>query len=397
MLRATLTAGPGPLVPLNEDKASRYHRLRRRAELLGAAAAGAVLLALVLTGAALTLRERGSGVGTVIGRGFEEPGTVAGVALLLSALLHLVELPFAWYLGYWLEHRYGLSTQTPRQWLRDHVIGALVSTVVAVAGASVVYATLRWSADWWWAMSAALLAVAMVGLVQVTPVLLLPLFYRFKPLDRPSLVERLLALAARAETRVVGVYEWTLSAHTRKANAALAGMGRTRRILLADTLLADYSDDEIEVILAHELSHHVHHDLWRGMALQTLLLVAGFFVAHLVLVAFAAPLALRGIDDPAGMPLILLTAGVCSAAFLPVANAMSRTQERRADRFALDLTRQAPAFISAMKRLSQQNLAEERPSRLVQWLFYSHPPIRERLQAAREWAAAQPGSRSEVA
>ena len=140
---------------------------------------------------------------------------------------------------------------------------------------------------------------------------------------------------------MVGVYEWTLSAHTRKANAALAGMGRTRRILLADTLLADYSDDEIEVILAHELSHHVHHDLWRGMALQTLLLVAGFFVAHLVLVNLAAPLALRGVDDPAGMPLLLLTAGVCAVAFLPVANAMSRTQERRADRYALDLTRQA--------------------------------------------------------
>ena len=365
--------------------------------MLGAAAAGAVLLSLVLTGASLYLRERGSGVGTIIGRGFEEPGTVAGMALLLSVILHLVELPFAWYQGYLLEHRYGLSTQTARQWLRDHATGALLSTIFAVAGASVVYATLRWSAEWWWAMSAALLAVAMVGIVQLTPVLLLPLFYRFKPLDRPSLVERLLALAARAETRVVGVYEWTLSAHTRKANAALAGMGRTRRILLADTLLADYSDDEIEVILAHELSHHVHHDLWRGMALQTLLLVAGFFVAHLVLVNLAAPLALRGIDDPAGMPLILLTAGICSVAFLPVANAMSRTQERRADRFALDLTRQAPAFISAMKRLSQQNLAEERPSRLVQWLFYSHPPIRERLEAARAWAAAQSDPRTEVA
>ncbi len=382
---------------MNEDKASRYHRLRRRAEILGTAAAGAVLLALVLTGASLYLRERGSGVGTIIGGGFEEPGTVAGVALLLSAILHFVELPFAWYQGYLLEHRYGLSTQTARQWLRDHATGALLATIFAVAGASVVYATLRWSVEWWWAMSAALLAVAMVGIVQLTPVLLLPLFYRFRPLDRPSLVERLLALAARAETRVVGVYEWTLSAHTRKANAALAGMGRTRRILLADTLLADYSDDEIEVILAHELSHHVHHDLWRGMALQTLLLVAGFFVAHLVLVNLAAPLALRGVDDPAGMPLILLTAGVCAVAFLPVANAMSRTQERRADRFALDLTRQAPAFISAMKRLSQQNLAEERPSRLVQWLFYSHPPIRERLEAARAWAAAQSDPRTEVA
>ena len=113
----------------------------------------------------------------------------------------------------------------------------------------------------------------MVVLAQLAPVLLLPLFYRFKPLDRPALVERLLALAARAKTRIRGVFEWTLSAHTKKANAALTGMGHTRRILLSDTLLADYSDDEIEVVLAHELSHHVHHDLWRAVAVQAALLV----------------------------------------------------------------------------------------------------------------------------
>ena len=98
---------------------------------------------------------------------------------------------------------------------------------------------------------------------------LLPIFYKFKPLDRPALVDRLMALATRARTDVVGVFEWVLSGHTRKANAALAGMGRTRRILLSDTLLADYSEDEIEVILAHELAHHVHRDLWRGIAVQT--------------------------------------------------------------------------------------------------------------------------------
>jgi STE24 endopeptidase len=312
---------------------------------------------------------------------------VALFTILLTFLLQVVELPFAYFQGFVIEHRYGLSNETRGQWVRDQAKGLALGVLFGVAGASLVYWTIRSFPDWWWAVSAGALAIVMVGFVQLAPVLLLPLFYSFKPLERPDLVERLTRLAARARTRIAGVYEWTLSAHTKKANAALAGMGRTRRILLSDTLLADYSDDEIEVVLAHELSHHVHHDLWRGVALQTALLFVGFFVASRALTAFSDPLELRGLDDPAGLPLLMVAGGVCSFVFLPIANAMSRAHERRADRYALDTTRQPAAFISAMKRLSQQNLAEEHPSRVVQWLFYSHPPIRERIDAARRWTA----------
>jgi STE24 endopeptidase len=346
---------------------------------------GAVLLALLVTGASLYLREIGSILGSIIGRGFEEHGTVAGYAIGLWILLSIIELPFAVYQGHVLEHRYGLSNQTLGRWARDQAKGALVTMPLVVIAATVVYAALRWHADWWWVASAVVFAGAMVGIVQLAPVLLLPLFYSFRPLDRPALAERLVKLAARTRTHIVGVYEWALSAHTKKANAALAGMGRTRRILLADTLLAEYSDDEIEVILAHELSHHVHHDLWRSIAVQTIGLFGGFFAAHLALRAFADPLALRGMDDPAGLPLLLLAGGISSFLFRPIANARSRAHERRADRFALDTTGQPAAFISAMKRLSQQNLAEEHPPRWVQWLFYSHPPIRERIEVARAW------------
>jgi STE24 endopeptidase len=182
------------------------------------------------------------------------------------------------------------------------------------------------------------------------------------------------------------VFEWVLSGHTRKANAALAGMGRTRRILLSDTLLADYSEDEIEVILAHELAHHVHRDMWRGIAVQSVILAGGFFAASLVLRAAADRLSLRGISDPAGLPLLLLAGGVWSFLAMPIANAVSRAQERAADRYALATTRNVDAFVTAMKRLSQQNLAEEYPSPMVRWLFYSHPPIRERIDAARAFA-----------
>jgi len=386
----------------NEDKASRYHRLRRRAELAGTITAALVLFTVLLSGASLRIREQAAMFGMAIGRGFEEPGTVVAVGIVLALLMYAVEVPFAFYQGYLLEHRYGLSNETIGQWARDQAKAAVVTVIVATLGASIVYATLRWNPSWWWAASAAIFVVATIGFVQIAPVLLLPMFYSFKPLDRPRLVERLVSLAERARARVIGVYEWALSAHTKKANAALAGLGHTRRILLSDTLLADYSDDEIEVVLAHELSHHVHHDLWRSMALQTLVLFAAFFVAHLALAAFADRLTLRGLDDPAGLPLLILVGGASSFVFLPIANALSRAHERRADRYALEMTRQPAAFIGAMKRLSQQNLAEEYPSTMVQWLFYSHPPIRQRIEAARAWDAQHAtgtlrADRSEVA
>lgn len=368
---------------MNEDKATRYHRLRRRADVLGTAAAGIVLLALSLSGGGARLRELAAALSQWGPGALNDVVMVMLVTVALMLILALIELPFAYYHGHLLEHRYGLSTQTARHWVSDQIKGVLLGITLAAVGTTVVYYALRaWPADWWW-ISAAAFAAATIGLAQLAPVVLLPIFYKFKPLDRPTLVARLMKLAGAARTNVNGVFEWVLSSHTRKANAALAGLGRTRRILLSDTLLADYSDDEIEVILAHELAHHVHRDLWRGIAVQAVVLFGGFFLASRLLLLIAGPLGLRGISDPAGLPALLLLGGVWTFALLPLVNAISRSQERAADRYALATTRNVDAFVTAMKRLSQQNLAEEYPSPLVRWLFYSHPPIRERIEAAR--------------
>lgn len=368
---------------MNEDKATRYHRLRRRADLLGTAAAGVVLLLLSLTGGSARLRELGAAISQWVPESLNDVVMVILVTILVMLILAIIELPFAYYQGHLLEHRYGLSTQARSHWFSDQGKGVLVGIALAGLGTSVVYFALReWPDHWWW-ISAAVFAAATIGLTQLAPVVLLPIFYTFKPLERPALVERLLKLAARARTHVNGVFEWVLSSHTRKANAALAGLGRTRRILLSDTLLADYSEDEIEVILAHELAHHVHHDLWRGIAMQSVALFGGFFVASVLLAALADPLDLRGLSDPAGLPALLLIGGIWTFLLLPVVNAVSRAQERAADRYALTTTRNVDAFVTAMKRLSQQNLAEEYPSQIVRFLFYSHPPIRERIDAAK--------------
>ena len=371
---------------MNEDKSTKYHRLRRRADLLGTALAGIVLLGLSFTGGAHRLRELSAALAQWVPGGFDDALTVAVLTVALLLLLQAVEFPFALYQGHTLEHRYGLSTQTLRGWLTDQAKGVALGAVLGVAAASIVFAALRNAPEQWWWICAAVFAVATIGIAQLAPVVLLPIFYKFKPLDRPSLVEKLMGLATRARTDVVGVFEWVLSSHTRKANAALAGLGKTRRILLSDTLLADFSEDEIEVILAHELAHHVHRDLWRGILLQAIGLLGGFFMADRILRAAANSLQLRGISDPAALPLLMAIFGAWSFLLMPVVNAVSRAQERAADRYALTTTRNVDAFVTAMKRLSQQNLAEEHPSSIVRWLFYSHPPIRERIDAARAFA-----------
>jgi STE24 endopeptidase len=215
----------------------------------------------------------------------------------------------------------------------------------------------------------------------------MPIFYRFQPLDREALRERLLTLSRRARVPVLGVFEWGLGEKTSRANAALVGAGRTRRILVSDTLLKDYSDDEIEVILAHELAHHVYHDIWTALALEAAVVAAALYIAHLAATHASPALGLGGPADLAALPLMILAGGAASMLLAPLSNAWSRHNERRADRFALSLTGRPEAFVSAMKRLGAQNLADERPSRVVYWFFHTHPTMDERIAGARELTA----------
>jgi STE24 endopeptidase len=289
----------------------------------------------------------------------------------------------AFYRSFVLERRYALSTESARAWLRDHLKVVGITLAFALVAVHVVYTLIAWSPVSWWLPAAAAATAATMLLTTLAPVLLFPLFYKLTPLDRPQLTERLVALSKRAGVPVLGVYAWGLGAKTRRANAALVGSGGTRRILLSDTLLAQYSDDEIEVILAHEMAHHVHHDIRNGILLEFGLLLAAFYAASAALLAWWQPLGLSGPADPAGLPLLLLAGGAVMLAAAPLVHAFSRRNERSADRFALALTGQQEAFVTAMRRLGAQNLAEEAPSRLAVWLFHTHPPIEQRVAAAR--------------
>jgi len=377
---------------VNEDKASRYHRLKRRCAVLSIAVTGLILAGLMASGASAALRDlayragdgwAADGAAGGRGPGGFSPTAVALYAILLALVQEATALPFALYRHFLLERRFGLSSEPLGAWIRDHLKAAGLGLMFGITGAEVIFLSMAWWAKWWW-LGSSVAFMAAIGLTaSIAPVVLLPLFYRFTPLDRESLRARLVALSARAGIPVLGVYEWKLGQKTRRANAALVGTGVTRRILVSDTLLAEYSDDEIEIILAHELAHQVHHDIPKAIVVEWGLLLAGFFAGSVLLDAAWAFAGLSGPYDVAGLPLLLLAAGGTSVAATPFVNALSRRAERRADQFALSLTRQPGAFVSAMRRLAVQNLAEERPSRRSLWLFHTHPPIDQRILAAK--------------
>jgi STE24 endopeptidase len=379
---------------MNEDKASRYHRLKRWCHVASLGWALVLFAALLWSGASAAMRDAAErSAASLLGHGGGR-GSVA-VVFYVGFLLLLNEvgsLPLAFYSGFFLEHRYGLSNERAGRWLVDQVKSFALGFVLSSAAATIVYAAIRYSPHGWWLPAGLMLAAIVAGLTNIAPVLLLPIFYQVKPLNRESLRVRLVDLADRAGATVLGAYEWGLGAKTRKANAALAGLGTTRRILVSDTMLAEYSDDEIEVVLAHEIGHHVHGDIWKGILFESALILAGLYVARRVLEGLAPALGFRGSADVGAMPLLLLASGAVSFVMLPLAHAMSRAFERSADRFALTLTRNPAAFVSAMRRLAAQNLAEEQPSRLVQMLFYSHPPVCERIAAAQAFGTT--GARS---
>jgi len=371
---------------VNEDKATRYNRLKRRIGIISVAWSVVFLLAMVVSGGSIALRDGAAATATAIfPAAITRSATVVVYVLLFTLLNEAGSLPLAFYGGFVLERRYGLSRQPIGAWLVDQLKSLGLGLLLGSAAAVILYALIARFPFGWWLPAAAVFALLIVGLANIAPLLLLPLFYSVKPLNRETLRARLVALGERAGARVVDAYEWGLGEKTSKANAALTGIGGSRRILVSDTMLAEYSDDEIEVVLAHELAHHVHGDLWKGLVFETVLILAGFFAASWLL-RLAVPLARLGSTaDIAGLPLLLLAAGAVSLVALPAAHAMSRAHERSADRFALKLTGNGAAFISAMRRLAAQNLAEEEPSEVVQWLFYSHPPIRERIAAAQSF------------
>ncbi len=295
------------------------------------------------------------------------------------------------YYGFRIEHRYNLSNQRIRSWLWDQAKTWLITLVIGTVLVELIYWTIRTSPQHWWMIAWVVFILLSVFFAQIAPVVLFPLFYKFKPLENDSLRTRLLRLSDRAGTHVREVYEWELSEKSKKANAALAGLGATRRIILADTLLQNYSDDEIESVLAHELGHHVHKHIMKGIAVEVVVSFFGFWITSEILHYAVDTLGMfDSLHDFANLPLLVLASTVMSFLLMPLMNAYSRSKEREADRYALEAIPDVAPFITSMNKLADQNMAEREPSRFVEWFFHSHPAISKRIAAAEAWRASQP-------
>lgn len=367
-------------------RAKRYHRTRRILSVAGFALDLALLVALLATGWSVTFRvwaERASG----------HPAAALLVYLVIFGLVtKCAGLPLDFLGGYWLEHRYGLSNLTKRGWIKDQLKALAVGGALAVLGLEFLYWTLRRWPAYWWVITAAVFVGLFILLRNLAPVLIFPIFFKFKPLENPALTERLVGLCRRAGTRVRGVFEWKLSEKSKKANAALVGLGNTRRIILADTLLDKFSEDEVEAVLAHELGHHVHRHVFQGMALQAGATFLGLYLAGVVLRRVSPFFGFRGPADFANLPLLALVATGLSLLLLPAVNAHSRAMERQADAYALGAIPRSAAFVSCMEKLAEMNLAERRPHPWIEFIFYSHPSIEKRVAFGANFSRARGGA-----
>ncbi len=305
--------------------------------------------------------------------------------VLLMLAYQIITLPLAYY-GFTLSRRYGLSTMSPLTWFVDLAKGFGLSLVLEVCAFELIYLLLAVQPQTWWLWVALVMLFFSVVMANLAPVLIFPIFYKFKPLPDGELTQRLVALAERANTRIRGVFTMEMSSKTTAANAALMGLGNTRRVVLGDTMLDRYSVDEIEVVLAHELGHHVHRDIWKLILSQTILTLGSLYFANLVLHWVVGLHAYLALSDVATMPLLFLLMGVFGLIVMPLGNSYTRMIEYQADEYALESTRKVEAFKSAMSRLANQNLAEAEPPQLVEILFHDHPSIGKRLRHADAFA-----------
>jgi STE24 endopeptidase len=368
-------------IPVDTPEARRYNRIRRWLSMADLVLGFAFLVVLLVTGWSGALRDYAVQLAP------EQYSIQVFFYVLMLLVISKILAVGVEYYGFRLEHRYHLSNQKLRSWIWDELKGWLLGLVLGTLLVELLYFTIRQSPQHWWIVAWFAFMALLVLFAQIAPIVFLPLFYKFEPLENDNLKDRLIRLSERAGTRVRGVYEWKLSEKSKKANAALTGLGATRRIILADTLLQNYSDDEIEAVLAHELGHHVHKHILKSIAVQAGITLLGFWAANTVLhYAMERSHLFETMSDFANLPLLVLVSTVLSFLLMPILNSYSRFNERQADRYCFQSITTVAPFISSMNKLAEQNLAERAPGKWVEWFFHSHPAIAKRVAAAEDWA-----------
>lgn len=305
-------------------------------------------------------------------------------AAVVGAMNGIISIPFGFYSGFILEHKYGVSNQTFLQWLWEHFKGVLVSIPITLPLLLILYYFLRTYESTWWLPAGMMLFIFSIGLTRIAPVIILPLFYRLTPLEDSPLKERIVALTRKTNMIVEGIFAFNLSKTTKKANAAFTGIGKSKRILLGDTLIENFSEEEIETVFAHELGHYSHGHIRTGILFGTISIFLGLFLTSLVYTESLRWFGFTSADQLAALPLLMVWLGIYSLITSPLGNILSRKHEFEADRYAVEATKNKEAFVSTMNKLASMNLADRQPHPLVEFLFYSHPSIDKRIRSVEQ-------------
>lgn len=314
-------------------------------------------------------------------------------AAVFLGFMYIVSFPLNITGSFFVERSFALSRQSFSAWLWDELKSVVLSFVLYMACIEGFYLILRNFPDFWWLIAAGAWIFFSVVLARLMPVLLIPIFYKYSPVENASLRERIMALAEKAKIRLTEVCQIDFSRKTAKANAALVGLGGTRKVILADTLVNGFESGEVEAVVAHEFGHQKYRHIWQLLAFSAAMTAAGFFILSRAAEKIVSLTGAAGLTDLYIFPVLVFLMLAFGILLLPVQNYFSRVLERQADRFVLEVTSDPDAFISVMKKLADMNLAEVNPSFLKKIFMYNHPPISERIKMGERYKGNEAHSR----
>lgn len=301
---------------------------------------------------------------------------------VLGGSFSLISFPLSYFGGFWLEHHYNLTSQKFAGWLWEKLKGYLVGTTLAVPILLAFYYFLLNHPQTWWLWTATVLFFFSVIIGKIAPHVIMPLFYKFEKLDDQTLLQRMHSLAEKGKFSLQGIYRFNMSKTTNKANAAFTGIGKSKRIILGDTLLEKFDTDEIESVFAHEVGHYVHKHIVQGVIIGTMSSYLSLYISFIILNWVVASFGFNGAADLAVLPVLSLILTAITLITSPFSNMLSRANERQADRYAIRNSSNPPAFISALNKLAESNLADPSPHPIIEFLFHSHPSIGKRVKFA---------------
>ena len=298
----------------------------------------------------------------------------------------VLSFPVSYYSGFYLEHKYNLSNQTFLKWIWENFKGLLVSLVIGVPILLIFYFVLNYFGINWWLPFAIIMFLISVVLSQIFPILIFPIFYKVTPIQDELLKNRITILGEKAGLKVENVYKFNMSKNTKKANAAFTGLGKTKRIILGDTLLENYTTEEIETVIAHELGHFKKKHIIKNIIIGT---TSSFLTLFLIALLYHNSLSwfgFKSIAQISAIPLLALWSMLIGIIQTPLGNLLSRKFEYEADEYAVIETRNPNAFKKTLEKLTDQNLGDKEPHPFVEWFFYSHPSIKNRTSAIEKFA-----------